>query len=224
VSWSFCPKGGRSVASWLRRVCAAWPDVGWRLGFGIGAVLGLGILLLCRFVPESPRWLVTHGAERTCREDSRGHRKGRCEGYRAASPVAEGKHRGPSQEGLWDRTDPVVDGRAISKAEYFGAGSHGGRVLPLQLPIRHVRLGPLAFLQGASERIGLYLPGMVVLGHEVQRLGQIIDSLCASARANPVRRICTPTSPKGECGGDVQEHQLMLVMTTSSSPQRRNLA
>ena len=37
------------------------PDMGWRLGFGIGALLGLGILLLRRFVPESPRWLVTHG-------------------------------------------------------------------------------------------------------------------------------------------------------------------
>jgi MFS family permease len=36
-------------------------DLGWRLGFGIGAVLGLGILLVRRFVPESPRWLVTHG-------------------------------------------------------------------------------------------------------------------------------------------------------------------
>jgi len=35
-------------------------DVGWRLGFGIGGVLGLSILLLRRFVPESPRWLVTH--------------------------------------------------------------------------------------------------------------------------------------------------------------------
>ena len=44
-------------------------NVGWRLGFGIGAVLGLGILLVRGFVPESPRWLITHGynhtAERT---------------------------------------------------------------------------------------------------------------------------------------------------------------
>src|SRR6195952_2831108 len=39
-------------------------DVGWRLGFGIGGVLGLGILLLRRFVPESPRWLVTHGRDK----------------------------------------------------------------------------------------------------------------------------------------------------------------
>ena len=37
------------------------PDVGWRLAFGIGAFLGLGILFLRRWVPESPRWLMTHG-------------------------------------------------------------------------------------------------------------------------------------------------------------------
>jgi len=36
-------------------------DVGWRLGFGMGAVLAGVILALRRFVPESPRWLVTHG-------------------------------------------------------------------------------------------------------------------------------------------------------------------
>jgi MFS family permease len=35
-------------------------NLGWRLGFGIGAIIGTAILLLRRFVPESPRWLVTH--------------------------------------------------------------------------------------------------------------------------------------------------------------------
>jgi len=37
------------------------PDLGWRLGFGIGAALGLAILFFRRFIPESPRWLLTHG-------------------------------------------------------------------------------------------------------------------------------------------------------------------
>ncbi len=37
------------------------PDFGWRLGFGMGAALGLLILLFRRFIPESPRWLLTHG-------------------------------------------------------------------------------------------------------------------------------------------------------------------
>ncbi|HTQ33493.1 MAG TPA: MFS transporter [Stellaceae bacterium] len=36
------------------------PDWGWRAAFGIGALLGLGILLLRRWVPESPRWLMLH--------------------------------------------------------------------------------------------------------------------------------------------------------------------
>src|SRR5215475_6235225 len=35
-------------------------DWGWRAAFGIGAVLGLGILGLRRFIPESPRWLILH--------------------------------------------------------------------------------------------------------------------------------------------------------------------
>ncbi|HTV45444.1 MAG TPA: MFS transporter [Stellaceae bacterium] len=35
-------------------------DTGWRAAFGIGAVLGLGILLLRRHIPESPRWLMLH--------------------------------------------------------------------------------------------------------------------------------------------------------------------
>lgn len=34
---------------------------GWRLVFGLGAVLGLVILLVRRNMPESPRWLLLHG-------------------------------------------------------------------------------------------------------------------------------------------------------------------
>jgi MFS family permease len=36
-------------------------DVGWRVGFAMGVVLAVGVLLVRRFVPESPRWLMTHG-------------------------------------------------------------------------------------------------------------------------------------------------------------------
>jgi MFS family permease len=36
-------------------------DLGWRLGFGLGAILGMGIIFLRHRVPESPRWLLTHG-------------------------------------------------------------------------------------------------------------------------------------------------------------------
>src|SRR4051794_4541975 len=36
-------------------------NVGWRLAFGLGVVLGVVILLVRRSVPESPRWLFIHG-------------------------------------------------------------------------------------------------------------------------------------------------------------------
>ena len=36
-------------------------DVGWRLAFGLGAILGIGILIVRKNVPESPRWMFIHG-------------------------------------------------------------------------------------------------------------------------------------------------------------------
>src|SRR5215203_4190925 len=40
------------------------PDLGWRVAFFIGAALGLVILVMRLWIPESPRWLMTHGRAR----------------------------------------------------------------------------------------------------------------------------------------------------------------
>jgi MFS family permease len=39
------------------------PQVGWRAGFVLGAVLAAAILVVRRHVPESPRWLMAHGRQ-----------------------------------------------------------------------------------------------------------------------------------------------------------------
>ena len=44
------------------------PRLGWRLAFLIGATLGLVILLLRGWIPESPRWLMLHGRAREAEE------------------------------------------------------------------------------------------------------------------------------------------------------------
>jgi len=37
------------------------PVQGWRVGFAMGALLAVGMVLVRRHVPESPRWLLRHG-------------------------------------------------------------------------------------------------------------------------------------------------------------------
>lgn len=49
------------------------PDIiatnwGWRIGFFIGPVIGLIIIYLRKHIPESPRWLMTHGYEKQAEE------------------------------------------------------------------------------------------------------------------------------------------------------------
>ncbi len=62
------------------------PALGWRLAFLIGTTIGLVIIIMRRWIPESPRWLITHGfvkeAEAIVREiEARSAR-----GPRAAAP------------------------------------------------------------------------------------------------------------------------------------------
>jgi MFS family permease len=49
--------------------------VGWRVAFGLGALLGASIVLVRRMLPESPRWLLVHGradeADRVVRDIER---------------------------------------------------------------------------------------------------------------------------------------------------------
>ena len=65
------------------------PALGWRLAFLIGAAIGLVILLMRLWMPESPRWLMTHGRAarptRSCAGSKRASRR------RPAAAAAHGK-------------------------------------------------------------------------------------------------------------------------------------
>ncbi|OZI23904.1 MFS transporter [Bordetella genomosp. 9] len=58
---------GAAVSLVLLDARVLGPEFGWRVGFALGAVLALSILLVRRHVPESPRWLLSHGREEEAR-------------------------------------------------------------------------------------------------------------------------------------------------------------
>jgi MFS family permease len=53
--------GGSLLAVVMLNTAIFPVNVGWRLSFVLGAVIGLAVLLVRRNVPESPRWLFIHG-------------------------------------------------------------------------------------------------------------------------------------------------------------------
>ncbi len=55
-------------------------NLGWRLAFLIGPVLGLVIIFVRRNLPESPRWLIMHGREEEAEEHRRIERRSRHRG------------------------------------------------------------------------------------------------------------------------------------------------
>ncbi len=62
---------------------------GWRLAFGIGAILAVGVLIVRRHVPESPRWLFIHGRQGEGERSVRGIEDSvRSDGHDLAEPPA----------------------------------------------------------------------------------------------------------------------------------------
>ncbi|HEV7527713.1 MAG TPA: MFS transporter [Solirubrobacteraceae bacterium] len=55
--------GGSLLAVLMLNTSIFPTNLGWRLSFVLGAVIGLAVLLVRRNVPESPRWLFIHGRE-----------------------------------------------------------------------------------------------------------------------------------------------------------------
>ncbi len=153
---------------------------GWRLGFAVGGVLGIGVLFLRHLLPESPRWQVTHGkadeARRTMDEiETRVSHSGG-----GTLPPAEGSLT-------------VHPRRSFGFGLIFGAmlGKHRGRsILALTLMIAQAFLFNAVFFtyglvlkdyEGVADAdIGLYiLPlcagnlfGPLLLGHFFDTVGR----------------------------------------------------
>ena len=114
-------------------------DVGWRLAFGLGAVLAVGILLVRRNVPESPRWMFIHGRSEEA-EELVGEIERQVEestGLRAQAGAQEHQGARAGERRLpHDREDGV---RRLSAAHDRRAVAVHRPGVPLQRRLLHVR-------------------------------------------------------------------------------------
>ena len=86
-------------------------NIGWRIAFALGAILGLGILLVRRHVPESPRWLFIHGHEHEAEEVTRDIERQVEESTGEPLPEPEEDSitiRQRESIGLWEITSAIV--------------------------------------------------------------------------------------------------------------------
>ena len=78
-------------------------DVGWRVGFAIGAGLGFVVLFARRFIPESPRWLAIHG-------------------YRARAEAAVAAIEARVEKATGKTLEPAVETISITPRTHTGIG------------------------------------------------------------------------------------------------------
>ena len=84
---------GAVASFWLLNPDHVDKDWGWRIAFFIGPVMGLVIIWLRRHIPESPRWMVTHGQADEAEE------------------IVDGIERSVEEQGV--RLEPVDESKAM---------------------------------------------------------------------------------------------------------------
>src|SRR5690606_36743294 len=128
-------------------------DMGWRLAFGIGAALGIVILFLRRHIPESPRWLMTHGRVEEAEAIVAAIEAQAARAGRSAGPTgpAEAARRRPAARRAAAQDDPARRGPnaavALSAPHRRRAGADGLAGLLLQRDLLHLRAGARALLR-----------------------------------------------------------------------------
>jgi MFS family permease len=158
------------------------PKLGWRVGFGAGAIIGLVILYLRRFIPESPRWLMTHGqreaAEKTVSDIERTVAEESQEALEQPSPDDAIKVRTRHRFGLAAILKPMVT--TLRGRSFLGLSLMIAQAFVYNAMLFTYALVLARYYGVSADRTGLYLlpfaignfAGPLVLGHFFDTIGR----------------------------------------------------
>lgn len=156
----------------------AGPDLGWRLCFLIGGILAIPIIFMRRWIPESPRWLVTHGAARRA-DEVVGEIRRRIEAHHGALPDTTNagiRLRARSHTGLLEISRVLL--RDYRRRTLVGLSLMSGQAFFYNAIFFTYALVLSEFYGVPAQEIGLYIVPFAlgnVLGPAI--LGRFFDTL-----------------------------------------------
>jgi MFS family permease len=130
------------------------PDFGWRLGFLIGAGLACFIFLMRLWIPESPRWLMTHGHVEEAERVVAGI-ESRFAPLPAAQPLPRVRLRARKSTPLWLVNQTLF--KHHRRRTFVGLSLMAAQAFFYNAIFFTYALILIAFYGIASDRVGLYL-------------------------------------------------------------------
>ncbi len=157
------------------------PEIGWRLAFVTGGVIGIGVLFLRRFIPESPRWLMTHGRPEEA-SDIVGQIEARVERETGAAlpPVPPGRLRLRRHQGGWFLPSLRVLAVDYRSRTVLGVALMGSQAFCYNAVLFTYALVLTRFYDVPSQQVGWFMlpfalgnfAGPVLLGRLFDTLGR----------------------------------------------------
>jgi MFS family permease len=154
------------------------PELGWRLAFLIGAAIGLVIITMRMWIPESPRWLIIHGQPEEAERIVKDIEQRVAEGGGTIEPLEKGavRIRGRSHTPLSEVFDTIL--RKQIKRTLVGLALMASQAFLYNAIFFTYALILTDFYQVPTQSIGWYiLPFAVTNFLGPLLLGPLFDSL-----------------------------------------------